>query len=38
MSNKKKGQSLRCVWNMGTDCTDDVDEIEFFSSQIKDPV
>ena len=38
MSNKKKGQSLRCVWNMGTDCTDDVDEIEFFSSQIKVPV
>lgn len=34
MADKK----LKCVWNMGTECTDDVQEIEFFHNQIKVPV
>jgi len=34
MADKK----LKCVWNMGTDCSDDVQEVEFFNSQIKVPV
>lgn len=29
---------LRCVWSMGDECTDDVEEVEFFDSQIKVPV
>lgn len=37
MPNSKKSP-LSCVWNMGTDCTDDVTEIEFFNKQIKVPV
>jgi len=31
-------KKLKCVWNMGTDCSDDVKEVPFFSSQIKVPV
>ncbi len=34
MADKK----LKCVWNMGTDCSDDVEEVEFFNKQIKVPV
>lgn len=34
MSNKK----LKCVWNMGTDCSDEIKEVEFFNTQIKVPV
>ena len=29
---------LKCVWNMGTECSDDVKEVEFFNKQIKVPV
>ena len=38
MSKSEKAQSLRCVWNMGTDCSDVIEEVEFFGSQIKVPV
>jgi hypothetical protein len=31
-------KKLKCVWNMGTDCSDDVKEVEFFNAQIKVPV
>jgi len=31
-------KKLKCVWNMGTDCSDEVEEVEFFNSQIKVPV
>ena len=34
MADKK----LKCVWNMGTACSDDVQEVEFFGAQIKVPV
>lgn len=34
MADKK----LKCVWNMGTACSDDVEEVEFFNAQIKVPV
>jgi len=34
MSDKK----LKCVWNMGTDCSDDITEVAFFNTQIKVPV
>ena len=29
---------LKCVWNMGTDCSNDVEEVQFFGTQIKVPV
>lgn len=35
---KNEKKKLKCVWNMGTDCSDDVQEVEFFNSQIKIPV
>ena len=31
-------KKLKCVWNMGTDCSDEITEIEFFNTQIKVPV
>ena len=34
MTNKE----LKCVWNMGTDCSDVIEEVEFFNTQIKVPV
>ena len=34
MSKKK----LKCVWNMGTECSDDITEVVFFNTQIKVPV
>ena len=30
--------NLKCVWAMGTECEGDVEEVEFFSNQIKVPV
>ena len=30
--------NLKCVWNMGTDCSGEVKEVEFFNKQIKVPV
>ena len=30
--------NLKCVWNMGTDCSGTVKEVEFFNKQIKVPV
>jgi len=36
MANKKS--KLKCVWNMGTECTDDVEEVELFGNQIKVPI
>ena len=40
MSKKKeeKKSDLKCVWNMGGDCSKDVSEVEFFNHQIKVPV
>lgn len=45
MTNKKvekkeeeEEKKLKCVWNMGTECSDDVQEVEFFNKQIKVPV
>jgi hypothetical protein len=35
MTEEKK---LECVWNMGTDCSDDVEERSFFGSSVKVPV
>lgn len=29
---------LKCVWDMGNNCSDDVEEVKFFDSQIKVPV
>jgi hypothetical protein len=34
MADKK----LKCVWNMGTPCSDDVEERTLFQSQIKIPI
>jgi hypothetical protein len=35
---KKSNSKLKCVWNMGTDCSDDVQEVELFKGQIKVPI
>jgi hypothetical protein len=29
---------LKCVWDMGTDCCDDAEEIGFFDGKVKVPV
>lgn len=34
----KKAKELKCVWNMGTPCADDVQERELFGQQIKVPI
>ena len=31
-------KQLKCVWNMGTECSDKVEEMGFFDSSIKVPV
>ena len=31
-------KELKCVWNMGTECSGEVIEVEFFDGQIKVPV
>ena len=31
-------EDLKCVWNMGTACSPDVEKVEFFNKQIKVPV
>lgn len=31
-------KKLKCVWNMGSDCSDDVKEVAFFNESIKVPV
>jgi hypothetical protein len=31
-------KKLKCVWNMGDECSDDVEERTFFNSSIKVPV
>lgn len=38
MAKNKEENKLRCVWNMGTPCSDQVSEVEFFGKQIKVPV
>lgn len=30
--------NLKCVWDMGNGCSDEVEEVEFFNKQIKVPV
>ena len=34
----ENGKKLKCVWDMGTECSDDVKEVELFNSQIKIPI